>query len=77
MTDHDAMKDIAIDDIDKNESVQDGEDGVENMDFETFEDEADYVSPQEISQKTAEQLKQVELTSKIGKAIYRLQTILH
>ncbi len=77
MTDHDAMSDIVTEDINENGSVQDGEDSVENMDFETFKNEAEYVSPEDIPQQTAEELKRVKQASKIGRALSGLQFILH
>lgn len=76
MTDHDAMEDIAVEDLNENGSVQDGEDSVDGMGFEEFKDEADYVSPEEVSPETAAELKKIEQTTKLGRAIYGLQSIL-
>lgn len=76
MTDHDAMEDVALENEEINGSVDMEEQGVDGMGFEEFKNEADYVAPEDVSPETVEGLKQRRITSKVGRAIFRLQSIL-
>lgn len=77
MTDHDAMEDVALEDEEINGSANMEEQGVDGMGFEEFNDEENYVAPENVSQETVEELKQKQITSKVGRAIFRLESILH
>jgi len=76
MTDHDAMSDIAIDDINENGSSQESEVN-EEMNFETYENEAEYVSPDEVTPETAAEIKQLKRVSRLGGAAYRISSLFH
>ena len=57
MTDHDATKDVVIEEENKNGSESLGED---MNDFETFADEESYVSPEAVSPKTQESIEELK-----------------
>ncbi len=76
MTDHDAMEDVALENEEINGSVEMEEQSVDGMGFEEFKNEADYVAPEDVSPETVEELKQKQIMSKVGRAIFRLQSIL-